>query len=70
MVSIQRVTEPDVTVDLTGTALFGGATASDTVSIEVLRTECSDETDNDADGLVDLDDPGCSSALDLGEADS
>ncbi len=70
VVSIQRVTEPDVTVDLTGTALFGGATASDTVSIEVLRTECSDETDNDADGLVDLDDPGCSSALDLGEADS
>ena len=33
------------------------------------EVECSDETDNDNDGFIDLDDPGCSFAQDASEID-
>ena len=35
-----------------------------------VKTQCSDGVDNDKDGLVDLADPGCSSATDDDETDS
>ena len=45
----------------------GSATA--TVTVESLITACNDVADNDADGLVDLADPGCERGNDPSEAD-
>ena len=39
------------------------------VSVENLIGACNDEVDNDEDGLLDLDDPGCSFARDPSEED-
>ena len=66
--SLQRVTDAGVTVDITGTATFGGATASDTVTVSVLRTQCSDGIDNDGDGKIDLEDDGCQFDFELDES--
>jgi hypothetical protein len=44
----------------------GGMMADDGIVI----TQCSDTVDNDGDGLVDLDDPGCDNAADDDETDA
>jgi len=41
----------------------------ETTEEEPITTECSDEIDNDGDGLVDLDDPGCDYSGDDDETD-
>lgn len=66
--SLQRVTEADITVDITGIATFGGASADDTVTVSILRTECSDGIDNDNDGDIDTDDDGCGNEFGLDES--
>lgn len=68
--SRQRVIEPDVTVQLNAAIAVGNSTASDSRTIEILRTACSNELDDDEDGLVDGEDPGCENNLDLDESDA
>ena len=51
-----------------GSAGAGGAPASDMgPDVFVGAPECSDNEDNDGDGLIDLDDPGCENAVDNDE---
>ncbi len=47
---------------------IGGGSASNPVP--QVKYECNDETDNDGDGLVDMDDSGCANAQDNDESDS
>ncbi|MCA9543457.1 MAG: hypothetical protein KC613_03675, partial [Myxococcales bacterium] len=50
--------------------LFGDEGAFDVaITVESLVRECNDEVDNDDDGLIDLDDPGCERATDDDETD-
>ncbi len=49
--------------------LVAGIERSISVTIESVITECNDEVDNDDDGLLDLNDPGCDGGRDQSEAD-
>jgi hypothetical protein len=45
----------------------GSGLAAARASADAMASSCSDGIDNDGDGLVDLDDPGCASATDASE---
>ncbi len=49
--------------------LPAGAVRTARVSVESVITDCNDEVDNDGDGRVDLDDPGCEGGRDMSEVD-